>query len=107
MQHQVDDVHLRINLLLHVIVLILQLSNDSTFTIGLVHLFCTFQNEALTIFKAFAIVIADDITQFGQFYVTLDTQQMIESLITLCGLWTFVGRQQLCKLRRQHIGARL
>ena len=104
MQHQVDDVHLGINFLLHIIILILHLSDDGTFAVSLVHLFCTSQDEALTIFKALTIMIADDIVQFGLFYVTLDTEQMVESLIPLSRLRPFVGRQHLSKLCSQYIG---
>ena len=104
MQHQVDDVHLGINLLLHIVILILHLSDDGTFTVSLIHLFCTSLDETFAVFKALTVMVADDIVQFGLFNVTLDTQQMVESLIAFCRLRTLVGRQQLGKLRSQHIG---
>ena len=94
MQHQVDDVHLGINLLLHVIVLVVDIGCECAFTIFLVHLLDKGQHQTFALLELRAVVVADDIRQFGLFATTLHTRQVIEALIALGGLWTLVGRQQ-------------
>ena len=58
----------------------------------------------LTVFKRVSVVVADDIAHLGLFHMTLDTQQMVETLITLCGLRRLVLWQHVCQLCSQSIG---
>ena len=55
-QHDVDDMHIRVYLLLHVIILILHLSRDSILTVLLLHLVHTLLDERLAVFEALAVV---------------------------------------------------
>ena len=90
MQHHVDYVHLWVNLLLHVIILVLDLRCDGSLAILRVHGLYHALDGALAVFEVVAVVVADDIAHRSIFYVTLHTQQMEESLVTLGGLRTFV-----------------
>ena len=51
MEHKVDDVHLGVDLLLHVIILVLQLDGDGAFAVLCVHLVGTAADEALAVFE--------------------------------------------------------
>ena len=63
LEHDVDDVHVGVNLLLHVVVLVLKLNGDSTLTPLLVHLLDAILDEVLAILKAVAVVVAYDVRQ--------------------------------------------
>ena len=65
LEHDVDDVHVGVNLLLHVVVLVLEFYGDSTLTPLLVHLLDAVLDEVLAIFKAVAVVVAYDIRECG------------------------------------------
>ena len=84
LEHDVDNVHLRIYHLLHIVILVFHVSRNSAFAILLVHLYNAFLDEGLALLKLIAVVVADDIRQLGVLYVRLDAQQMIESFITFC-----------------------
>ncbi len=104
MEHHVDDVHLRVNLLLHVVVLVLYLCHHGALAVLLTHPGSTLLHEVLAVLKLVAVVVADDIAESGVLGVCLDACEMIESLIALSGLRTLVGRQHGGKLRCQHTG---
>ena len=61
LQHDVDDMHVRINLLLHVIVLVVDSYVNSTLAVFLVHLLCYGSDEALAVFEYLTVVVTDDI----------------------------------------------
>ena len=63
LEHDVDDVHVGVYLLLHVVVLVLKLNGDSTLTPLLVHLLDAILDEVLAILKAVAVVVAYDVRQ--------------------------------------------
>ena len=60
-QYNIYHVHLRINLFLHVIVLILHLCSYCTFTVLLIHLHDAFLNQSLAVFKLAAVMVTYDI----------------------------------------------
>ena len=103
-KHQVNDVHLWVDLLFHVIVLILHLTGDRPFTVFLVHLLGALLNDTLAVLKAFTVMVADDVTHLRPLHVRLDAQQVIESLIALRRLWRLIGRQHRGELGCQCIG---
>ena len=79
--------HVRINLLLHVIVLVVHLQFNSSFTILLIHLLHAVLHETLTVFEMLAVVITNDIAEFSFFTATLNTDEVIETLITFRLFW--------------------
>ena len=103
-QDEVDDVHLWIDLLLHIIVLVADHTLHSTLAVAFVHLFGTTLDEAFAVFKLVAVVVADDVTQTGLFHIRRDAQQVVESLIGLCCLGGLVSRQHSGKLHGQTVG---
>lgn len=60
-EHNVDDMHLRVNLLLHVVVLVVDIDSDSPFAIFLVQLISNFLDENLAVLKFLPVMVADDI----------------------------------------------
>ena len=96
--------HLRVDLLLHIIIGILHLADDGAFTVFLVHPVCTALDETLAVFEGVTVVVTDDIAHTGLFDVRLDVQQMIKALIAFSGLWCLVSRQQPGKLGSEGIG---
>ena len=96
--------HLRVYLLLHVVVLVADYALHSTCTVFLVHLLGSKLHEALAVFEAAVVVVANDIRELGLFDVRRDIQQMVETLITLCGLRGLAGWQHAGKLCRQRVG---
>ena len=103
-QHDIDDVHVGIDFLLHVIILVLHLSHNGIFAILLLHLSHTFLNKRLAVFEAVAVVVADDIAERGLFNTALDAQQVIEAFIAIGRFGCLVGGQHLCELYCQTIG---
>ena len=61
LEHDVDDVHVGINLLLHVVVLILEVNCNCALAILLVHLLYAILDEVLAVLETVAVVVADDI----------------------------------------------
>ena len=103
-QHEVDDVHLRVYLLLHVVVLVADNTCYGALSVTFVHLLGTVQNKALAVFKTVAVVVADDVAEASLFHTGGNAQQMIETLIALSRLWCLVGRQHGGKLHGQTVG---
>ena len=79
--------HVRINLLLHVIVLVVHLQFNSSFTILLIHLLHAVLHETLAVFEMLTVVVTDDIAEFSFFTATLNTDEVIETLITFSLFW--------------------
>ena len=104
MEHEVDDVHLWVDLLFHVVILVLHLADDRPLAVLLIHQFCTLLDKALAVFKAFAVVVADDVAQLRPLYVRLDAEQVVKPLIAFCRLWGLIFRQHSCKLYGQQVG---
>ena len=65
LEHNVDDVHVGVDLLLHVVVLVLELYRNSTLTPLLVHLLDAVLDEVLAILKTVAVVVAYDVRECG------------------------------------------
>ena len=104
MQHEVDDVHLGVNLLLHVVVLVGDFTADRSFTVFLVHLLGTLLNRALAVFEAVTVVVADDVVQLGVLHVSLHARQVVEALIALGLLRCLFCRKHRHKLSCQATG---
>ena len=68
-----------------------------------VHLFHTFLDKVFAIFKAIAVVVANDVRKGCVFNVALYAQQMIEALIAFGGFGGFVGGQHGRKLGSQTV----
>ena len=100
-QHNVDDVHVRVNLLLHVIVLVVDLGCNRTLAILLVHLLHAVLDEVLAVLELVAVVVADDVAQFGFLAAALDAQQVIEALVALGLFRSFALRNHILELYRQ------
>ena len=103
MQHDIDDVHVGIDFLLHVIILVLHLSHNGIFAILLLHLSHALLDERLAVFEAVTVVVADDIAERGLFNTALDAQQVIEAFIALGRFGCLIGGQHLCELHCQTI----
>ena len=93
LQHDVDDVHVRLNHLLHVVVLVLDLAIHSTLTVFLVHLPCTFRHQSLAGLKLVAVVVADDVCQLCLLGICVHAEQMEESFVAFGCFGSLVGRQ--------------
>ena len=103
-QHEVDDVHLGVNLLLHVVVLVAQLAADRSLAVALIHLHDGVLYQALALLEAVAVVVADDVRQRGVLHVRLQARQVEESLVALSGLRRLVLGQQSHELGCQQAG---
>ena len=104
MQHQVDHVHLWVDLLLHVVVLILHLQGHGALAIALVQLVGSSLQLALTLLKAATVVVANDVVQLGFLHRALHAQQVEKSLVALGGFGALVGRQLGRQFHGHHIG---
>ena len=93
--------HVRVNLLLHVVILVVDFGSNRSFAILLVHLLHTLLDEVLAVFKLFAVVVADDIAELGFLATALNTEQVIESLVTLCLLRSLGLRYHILELYSQ------
>ena len=104
MQHQIYHVHLRVNLLLHIVVLVLCFKCYSTLTIFLVHRSHHAGQCALALLKTVAVVVAYNVVHARLLNTSLYTQQVIESLITLGSLRALIRRQHRSQFHRQQVG---
>lgn len=103
-EHYVDDVHLWLNLLLHIIVLVFDLYRRCAVAIFLVDLVNTFGYKTFTCLEALTVVVADDIAERGEFGVGVHTDEMEEALIALGSLWCLVGRQHGSEFYSKTVG---
>jgi len=79
LQHEVDDMHLWVDLLLHGLVLVTDHTFHSAFAIAFVQLLGTALDEALAVLKPVTVMVADDIAQTGLFDTRRDVQQVVEA----------------------------
>ena len=96
--------HVRINFLLHVVVLVVHLQFNSSFTIFLIHLLYAVLHETLTVFEVFTVVVTDDIAELCFFTTAFDTDKMIEALIAFCLLWYLCCWDHVVELTCQTAG---
>ena len=96
--------HLRVDLLLHVVVLVLDVGLNGVVAVFLLHLGHTFLDEVLAVFKAIAVVVADDVGEGRLFDVALYAQQVVESLVAFGLLGCLAGGQHLRELHSQTVG---
>ena len=82
--------HLRVNLLFHIVVLVLGHYCYSALTVLLIDSVGRVVDYALALLEAFSVMIANDVVHISFLNRALHTKQMEESLITLGGLRTFV-----------------
>ena len=104
LQYDVDNVHVGLNHLFHVVVLILDIAINSTLTIFLVHLLCTFNHQSLACLKLVAVVVADYIGELCLFGIGVHSEQVEESLVSLSCLGSLVGRKHRCKFHGKSVG---
>ena len=83
LQYDVDYIHIRVYLLLHVVILVAYGDFYRSLAVFLVHLLCNRCDETLALLEFLAVVVADDIREFSVFDIALDAKQMIESLVAL------------------------
>ena len=83
-EHDVDDMHVWIYLLLHVVVLVVDFCRNSSLAILLVHLLDAVFDEILASFKLLSVVVADDVAELGFLAAAFDAEQVVEALVTIC-----------------------
>ena len=83
LEHDIDDIHVGVDLLLHVVILVFHLDGHSAFAILLVHLLRNALQEVLALLKVLAVVVAYDIAELGLLTVAVDAYQVEEALIAL------------------------
>ena len=96
--------HLRVNLLLHVVILVADLDADRSLTVFRIHLFSYAFDETLAVLEFLAVVVTDDIRQSGLFCLCLHAREVIETLIAFRRLRRLVGRHHTDKFRCQQTG---
>ena len=96
--------HLRVNLLLHVVVLVVHRDAHRSLAVFFVHGDGLFLDEVLSFLKPFAVVVADNIAQLGLFDVALYAQQMVEALVAFGLFGRLVFWHPLGKLGSQPVG---
>ena len=77
-EHYVDDVHLWLNLLLHIIVLVFDLYRRCAVAIFLVDLVNTFGYKTFTCLEALTVVVADDIAERGEFGMAQNLEDALD-----------------------------
>ena len=100
-EHDVDDVHVRINLLLHVIVLVVDNRLYGSVAIFLVHLVHAVLDEILAAFKLVAVVISDDVAEFCLLAAALDADEVVETLVAFSLLRSLVLRNHILEFHSQ------
>ena len=90
MKNQLYNMHIRVYLLLHIIVLVIQLQFYGSFTILLIHLLHAVFYETLAVFEVVTVMVTDDITKLCLFTTALYTNKMIETLIAFSRLRDFI-----------------
>ena len=63
-KYNIYHVHIRVNLLLHVILLVVKFNPYGAFTILFIHLLHASFHEILAVFKLRTVVVTNDITEF-------------------------------------------
>ena len=103
-QHDINHVHVRINLLFHVIILVLDLCRHRSLSVFLVHLIGTDLHESFAVLERIPVVVADDIAQLGILGTCLHARDMIETLVAFRLLRNLIGRQHHDELGSQSAG---
>ena len=100
-EHDINDVHVRINLLLHIIVLVVDNRLDGSVAILLVHLVHAVLDEVLAAFKLVAVVISDDVAEFCLLAAALDADEVVEALVAFSLLRSLVLRNHVLEFHSQ------
>ena len=100
-EHDINDVHVRINLLLHIIVLVVDNRLYGSVAILLVHLVHAVLDEILAVFKLVAVVISDDVAEFCLLAAALDADEMVETLVAFSLLRSLVLRNHVLEFHSQ------
>ena len=93
--------HVRINLLLHIIVLVVDNRLYGSIAILLVHLVHAVLDEVLAAFKPVAVVIADDVAELCLLAAALDADEVVEALVAFCLLRSLVLRNHVLEFHSQ------
>ena len=104
LEYNINNMHVRIYLFLHVIILIMNFNSYGIIAIFLIHFFNTIFHKALAVFKLFTIVITNYIAKFRTLCATIYTSQMIKSLIPLCCFWNICSWNHIIKFTSQSVG---
>ena len=93
--------HVRINLLLHVIVLVVDNRLYGSVAILLVHLVHAVFDEVLAVFKLIAVMIADDVAELCLLAAALDADEVVETLVAFSLLRSLVLRNHILEFHSQ------
>ena len=85
----------RLNHFAHVVILIVDGCSHCAFAITLIHPFGSLLYKLLATFKAFAVVVADDVGEGSMLYVALNIKQVVEAF-KLYSLFGCFGNRHLC-----------
>ena len=101
LEHEVDDVHIGLDLLLHVVVLVGEGDLEDALAVLLVHLGHAVGEELLALLKLLTVVVADDVGELALLAMALDGQEVVEALVALGGLGDVGGGDQGVELGGQ------
>ena len=101
LEHEVDDVHIGLDLLLHVVVLVGEGDLEDALAVLLVHLGHAVGEELLALLKLLTVVVADDVGELALLAMALDGQEVVEALVALGGLGDVGGGDQGIELGGQ------